>query len=457
MNKTNLELNHISKLLEKTVHRLIYLYILTIPLQTLGVRFLGFYIGLPEIVFIILCPLAIIHIMRSRQKLWIDKLNLFVFGWLLANILTGWHTGFDSVVVAEIIKTAYLVMIYTTLKWAISPHMALRIPKFFIFSALLAALTGIIGFGLGYIGIDTPLAIKRAFPYGIEVVIQAKGFTPTPNMLASIIMIGVLFHVQKLSMNLINSKRKDLLILLILLFGFMLTFSKTIVCLLIGIILVLYFNYKSILAKTWRLIAKTAIVTLFIIYILGTHFIIVEKNQDSEPLKGDYIAGPALIEIANYKIYSSQYWSYKEISIEAINQSFPWGLGPGKFNDFAHELKKYDSHPTHVPYPDPHSTYLGTFAENGLLGLIALSGLIFCIIKYSRTIYVLNEQSLDQHIIACLPSIFIVIGIEAIPTDVMNFKQYWILLILLVSIFQNPKSISSKSLNPKDGITEINA
>jgi hypothetical protein len=194
------------------------------------------------------------------------------------------------------------------------------------------------------------------------------------------------------------------------------------------------------------LTSKTAAVTLFIVYILGTHFIIIEKDQDSEPLKGDYIAGSALIETDNYSMYPSQYWSLKEISLEAISQSFPWGLGPGKFNDFAHELKKYDAYPTHVPYPDPHSMYLGTLAENGLLGLIVLGGIIYFVVKYSRRI--LNNQSANQYMLACLPSIFIVIGIEAIATDVMNFRHYWILLILLVSTFQNFKTTSSKSFNP---------
>jgi hypothetical protein len=172
-------------------------------------------------------------------------------------------------------------------------------------------------------------------------------------------------------MNLINSKRKDHLILLILLLGFMLTFSKTIVCLLIGITLIWYFHNKPKLSLTLQTVTKIAVAGLFIAYIFGTHFIIVEKDQDFELLKGDYIAGPVLIETANYSIYPSQYWSLNEISFEAISQSFPWGLGPGKFNGFAHEFKKNDAYSTHVPYPDPHSTYLGTLAENGLLGRIS--------------------------------------------------------------------------------------
>ena len=445
MNKTNLELDHITIPLGKTVHGLIFLYILTIPFQTFGLSFMGLEFGLPELVSLILAPLAIIQIVHSGQKLWIDKLDFFVFGWVFANILAGWNSGFSSIVVTEIIKTAYLVGLYMILKWTISLEMVFMIPKFIICSSLLAALTGITGYVLGYLGIDTALSITRPFPYSIVNVIQAKGFTPTPNMLTSIIMMGVFFQLPKLSNNKISPNGKDYLILLILLIGIFLTFSKTIVCLLIGIILILYLNYKSILSYTWRLATKFSVASLFTIYILGTHFIIVEKDQNSELLKGDYIAGSALIETDNYSIYPSQYWSLKKISLEAISQSFPWGLGPGKFNGFAHEFKKNDAYSTHVPYPDPHSTYLGTLAENGLLGLISFVGIIFFITK--KSLRILRERSPDPYFLICLPITFIAIGIEAVSTDVINFRHYWILLVLLVCTFQNVKSTSSKSLN----------
>jgi O-antigen ligase len=273
-------------------------------------------------------------------------------------------------------------------------------------------------------------------------VVQARGATPSPNMLASIIMIGVFFQLQKLSKNITSSNGKDYLILLTLLIGFSLTVSKTIICLLIGIILILYFNYKSILSNAWRLTTKISVFVLFIAYIIGTHFIIAKKGESFETLKGDYIAGNQVIETASYSVYPSQYWSLKEISFEVISQSFPWGFGPGKFNDFAHELKKNDAFPTHVPYPDPHSTYFGTLAENGLLGLIALIGIIYFVVKYSRNI--LNNHPVDQYMLACLPNIFIVIGIEAISTDVMNFPHYWILLILLVSIINISNQLHQK-------------
>jgi O-antigen ligase len=444
MNDTNFAQNHPAKPLEGIVHGLIYLYILTIPFQALRFRLIGLSIGIPEIVFIILAPLAIIHIIRSDQKLLFDRLDLFVLGWLIATIISAWHTGFDSIIVTEIIKKVYLFFLYMILKWTIKPEIIERMIKVIILSSLIAALTGIIGYGLGHLGIDTTLSIIRPFPYSIENVTQAKGFTPTPNMLASIIMIGIFFQIHK-----IYNNRKlytsNILLFVTLMIGFLVTFSKTIVCLLIGITLIWYFHNKPKLSLTLQTVTKIAVAGLFIAYIFGTHFIIVEKDQDFELLKGDYIAGPVLIETANYSIYPSQYWSLNEISFEAINQSFPWGLGPGKFNDYAHELKKNDAYPTHVPYPDPHSTYLGTLAEIGLLGLITFFGIIFFVIKFSRKI--LSNHAADQNMFTSLPTVFIVIGIEAISTDVMNFRHYWILLILLVSTFQNLKSTSSKSLN----------
>ena len=223
MNKTKLEIERQAKPSEDIVHELIYLYILAIPFQSLGFRFIGLHIGLPEIVFFVLGPLAIIHIIRSGQKLWADKLDLFVFGWLVANILAGWFAGFNLIVITQIIKTTYLILLYMVLKWTIIPGMIEKLVKVIIISSLVAALTGIIGFGLGHLGTDTTLSITRSFPYLIKNVIQAKGFTPTPNMLASIIMIGVLFHLQKLIENKLSPNGKDYLILLTLLIGFFLT------------------------------------------------------------------------------------------------------------------------------------------------------------------------------------------------------------------------------------------
>ena len=78
MNDTKFAQNHPAKPLEDIVHGLIYIYVLMIPFQTLGLRFMELEFGPPELVFLVLAPLAIIHIMHSEKKFWIDKLDFFV-------------------------------------------------------------------------------------------------------------------------------------------------------------------------------------------------------------------------------------------------------------------------------------------------------------------------------------------------------------------------------------------
>jgi hypothetical protein len=407
------------------VQGLVYLYILTIPFQTLGFKFMGLAIGLPEIVFFVLGPLATIRIISSRQKLCVDKLDLFVFGWLLANILAGWHSGFDSVVVSEIIKTAYLVMLYMILKWTISPEIIKRIVKVIILSSLIAALTGIIGLMLEYNSIETFLAIKRPYPYLVQVI-QAKGFTPSPNMLASIVMVGILFQTNKILNNKIF-KVYDALILIILLTGIILTFSKTISLLIPGIILIWDSKKQQQLLPFYHILIRTVVIGFVIIYVFATHILIVSNNQNLEILSEEkYIAGAPILETDHFRFYSTQYTQLKKISIHGIVQSFPWGLGAGKFNNFAHKLKEKYPYRTHVPYPDPHSTYLGIFAELGVAGF-------FLLLAFFSTIGLnVHKMSMEmkQHssLIIILGICFIIISLDAINTDIMNFRHYWILV-----------------------------
>ena len=428
MNKTNLELDHIAKPFEKIIHGLIFLYILTIPLQSIGFKFTELFVGLPEIVFLVLAPLAIIYIMRSGQKLWIDSLDLFVFGWLLANILAGWFAGFDLIVITQIIKTAYLVVLYMILKWTISPKMLTRIVKTIILSSLIAALTGIMGFGLGYIGIETFLAIKRPYPYLIHVI-QAQGFTPSPNMLASIIMIGIFFQTHEILNNKIF-KAYNALIIIILLIGIILTFSKTISLLILGIILIWSSARKQQLLPFYHIFIRTVVIGYVIIYVFATHILIVSKNQNLEILREEkYIAGALVSETDHFEFYPTQYTQLKIISIHGIVQSFPWGLGAGKFNNFAHGLKENYSYRTHVPYPDPHSTYLGTFAELGVAGFCFLLAIFITVGNNIYKILIVMKQ--HSSLVIILGIGFTVISLEAINTDIMNFRHYWVLISII--------------------------
>jgi hypothetical protein len=153
----------------------------------------------------------------------------------------------------------------------------------------------------------------------------------------------------------------------------------------------------------------------------------VSNNQNLEILSEEkYIAGAPILETDHFRFYSTQYTQLKKISIHGIVQSFPWGLGAGKFNNFAHKLKEKYPYRTHVPYPDPHSTYLGIFAELGVAGF-------FLLLAFFSTIGLnVHKMSMEmkQHssLIIILGICFIIISLDAINTDIMNFRHYWILV-----------------------------
>jgi len=399
------------------------------------------FFSLPEISFLLLAPFAIARIIFSNEKIWINELDIIPLLWFFSNIFSIIYLEFDKTVINEIIKVTYFLFLYFLFKYSLGFQSIEKIIKLLILTSFLAAFTSIIGFIIAKLGIETTLVIQRPFPYAFNHIIQSKGFTSSPNMLASVIMIGIFFYVHQLfykkTFKVINA-----LILLILLLGILFTFSKTILCLFIGLVCIWFLHNEKLLFKNFKVIKNITLYMLCIIYFIGTHFIIIDNKHSSEIFERDYISGPIILKINKYSIFPSQYYSLKEISLKAINDSFPLGLGPGKFNDFAHELKKNDSYPTHVPYPEPHSTYLGIIAENGLIGLILIIIIIYLIMKIPGKYF--RIQFSKKPVAACLPFIFFVLSIEAFNTDIMNFRHYWILLILLVITAQ---SASSKRLN----------
>ena len=405
-----------------------------IPFQTLEFKFFGLDIGMPEIVFIILAPLAISQSISSKKKLWVGKLDFFVFGWLIATIIAGWHTGYDASAITEIIKKLYFVVVYFLFKLTINYQEIPKINSILVHSALLASFVGIIGRILNYASIDTSLVRNISHPYFNQIV-QAQGFTPSPNMLASILMLGILIIFPLIKE---RTKRtpKDITIFCVLVLGFLLTISKSIFCLFIGLISVWYLQLRKPTNHQKRLIFSIAFAGITLLYFFGTHFMLINKAKNLDQLKIEYSAGPPITETKSFYLVPSQYFKLKQISLKASKQSFPWGLGPGKFNQFAHDYNINSKYPLHVSFPDPHSTYLGTLSELGLFGFLVLGGLIITVINCCMKIM---RHKGSYHsigfvgIIAC----FVAISVEAISTDIMDFRHYWVILALASVLVRN--------------------
>ena len=112
--------------------------------------------------------------------------------------------------------------------------------------------------------------------------------------------------------------------------------------------------------------------------------------------------------------------------MSAFHSSPLFGIGPGNYNQYISELKEVGLHPLNFPNWDPHSTYFGVLAENGIFGLISLVGI------FSLIIYKLLKHYPSQNIYNyALASIIVGLLIDGISLDIMKFRHLWVLIAII--------------------------
>ena len=89
-------------------------------------------------------------------------------------------------------------------------------------------------------------------------------------------------------------------------------------------------------------------------------------------------------------------------------------------------LKKIDMHPSHFPSWDPHSTFFGTLAENGIIGFIIIILIFYGFIK--KTFINIYPYKFINFVML---SILVGIIIDAFSLDIMKFRHLWIFLAFI--------------------------
>ena len=425
------------------------IYLLVIPFQQLWyLPYFGYKLQIPEIIFFPLLITAWGNIDKLFSKNFWGKLDIFIVFWPVINLLPCITQGFTKQNILGISGSVYFVILYISIRLILDKRILMEFHKIVIFSSTIAATLGIIGWGLyTFFHIHTQLIIVRPYPY-LGTLVQARAFTASPNMLASIIMLGIIFHI---SSCLVSKKRNNMFsigILLILSGGFVLTFSKSIICLIAGIIITYHVWENNRISK--NIILRNRIIVLFLIilsiliYTLGTHFILTSSVHKDFPIlcQMSYISPKPLytfkFNTIEYGIYGTNYYYNKHSCLKAFIQSNFWGVGAGNYNSFVKILQSQNLHPTTFPQWNPHSTYFGVLAELGIPGLIE----VFCLWGIiSLVIYKMIQISFGPShlkILRCgLSGIFLAIAIEAIGTDIVNFRHYWWLLAITREVMEH--------------------
>ncbi len=336
----------------------------------------------------------------------------------------------------EVVGVLYLLLVALVYKTSLPllPKPNSFLINSIVFSGILAALFGIAGWMLSQMGMETIMAMSSdiQYPY-LGHIARATGFMNSPNMLFNFLSICLLFLIPQWDQN--NPFQKYIKIGIIIIgIGAILTFSKSILLLIIGI---LFLMHKMDFFKTKiSIIGVTAIsVLLFITWMVGTH-VLIRKQTSADLTQGAekaYTLSTPFTQIGTFDLYHTNYTVNKEAALEAGIRNPMFGVGPGNFNSFVGSLKEEGNYPMYFINFDPHSTYLGSFAETGIVGLLALLFLCFQIWKISA-IHQTNRDDAYLLLIGMAASILF-IAMDAISMDVMNFRHLWVLLGIAAFLF----------------------
>ena len=421
---------------------LILMYIISISFQTiLELPVVGHKIQPPEIIFLLTTIFLLFNFRKIPYKKLIPNLvDIALLTYLGAVFGTAFFAkNFHPFL--EFFGLVYLLVNYFIVRLfliSIENNLDVFIKKGILWMGLLSAIFGVLGIFTTYFLGENPLGfIYEDYPYFGDII-RVEGFTSTPHMLASILNVSVLF----LFVSLLEKRNlRSVILLSILLFAYIFTFAKIVVLLMIGVIFIFLKKQKNNLHPILKNSLRLFSLTLFIFYLLATHFILVDKNNpELEAIKTSaFNTGEIIGETKNSFIIPTAYATLKQSAFHLGKKYWLTGVGAGNHGIYFHELKEDGLFPKHIPDYDPHSTYVGSFAETGIFGFVAILFLTFALFRISNQLLKTEQfYNLKIALTACLLIFFM----EAISVDSINFRHMWLVFAILSAIYnleQNQK------------------
>lgn len=407
--------------------------------------YVGTKVQLPELVFLLLfigwAAKRKVSLARFHRLDYLILLVIVVFA--ISALVNGGHF-------LEIAGLLYLFVVYLFFSqffWRTDLKQWLKLTADGLFlSAGLAALLGVTGFVLAsFFGIDNPMSwpASRYYPY-LGYIGRARAFTTNPNMLFSFLAMVTLLQFGILSKTKAWSGwSKGIMILIGL--GMLLTFSKMLLAFCIGGLWIWYQNKKTGSARVSAIYYGFSFL-LFGLLLMGTHILIspVEKTPWEELKQNAYTDDTPFFTSRGHHFILTNYAINKQAAVRAGITHLLFGVGPGGFNAYVAGQKEKGRYPSFFSNYDPHSTYFGAFAETGFLGLLSVLIMFVGLAFYCKKVAGWAENDgWSQGLILGLGGCLLYIAIEAISTDVLNFRHYWVLVGLL-GVFLRSKSFGQK-------------
>jgi hypothetical protein len=418
-------------------------YIFLLPVHRLwSLPWLGTKLQPPELVFVGLAATSAVLWWQQRIRWRFAMADLAVAAWVVAHVVAlflsrGPH-GKDAVI--ETIGAAYLAALYASIRMTATPDLLDRFGEWFGWSAAIAAALGIAGSVASWTAHGTPLATGATTPIPyLGQSPRAQAFTAGPQMLASILLMAVPLFVSARMER--GWRRRDVACMVLLVLGLAATVSKTALCL-VAALTVMWVSADRASGRTpparhrgrvWM--AAGVFLGVAAVFTIGSHVMVTRQDAVRTLSIAQLVAGQPLASFQwnheSWVLMPTTYTLNNHASLAAIARSWPVGVGPAGQPAFTTGLQSAGQFPWYVFLKTPHSTYLGTVAELGAAGAVALALLLGTAGSTIRRL--LAGPVSGQWAAAAYAGVGAGFLIEASSTDLLNCRHYWLLLAVIVA------------------------
>jgi hypothetical protein len=445
-------------------------YLFILPFHRMWVLpWLGFKLQPPEIVFVGLAAASAVVWMQGRVRWRFVVADAAAVSWLAANLVAfAWSSGprsRDGLI--ETLGAAYLVGLYAAVRVTATPQLLDRFGEWFGYSAAVAAALGIAGSLASSAGLSTPLATiaPTPVPY-LGHAARAQAFTAGPQMLASILLVAIPVFVASRMTH--GWRRRDRVVVLVLVLGLGATLSKTAMCLAaaLGVMWAVVeparcgSRTQRSRARVWAAVVIWLVVAS--VFSLGSHVMVMREAAVPGMTAAQLVGGSPLASFRwrgeAWVVMPTTYLFNKQASLQAIARSWPAGVGPAGQPAFTSGLQRDGRFPATIWLITPHSTYFGTVAA---LGAAGLASLLLILSAGGQTIdrLLANPPRLrwEAAAYAGAGAAFL---IEAISTDLLNCRHYWFLFAVMAARLDmraSLRSIAPVSARPSRADTRVSA
>lgn len=413
----------------------------------------------PELVFLGLGAIAVLAIWWQRLRCRPALGDVAAASWLAASLMALIASGagkHDAIV--ETLGAAYLAGLYAAVRLTATPDLVRRYGLWFGYAAAVAAAFALAGVVLSLAGIASPLTtpIATPVPY-VGHAARAKAFTTGPQMLASILLLACpLFAAGRLQR---GWRRSDSFVLLGLVLGLAATVSKTAICVVPAAAVMHALGPAadddvSRHRRRRRLqLAGTIALGTAILMAVGSRVAVVRDDSVPALTASQVVAGEPWLRTMwagrVWAVIPTTYYFNSLASLHAVARTWPFGVGPAGQPDFTRSLQATGQFPASIWLIEPHSTYLGTAAELGAVGVAALVLVLASAVAAIRRMF--RTRPGPHWEAAAYAGAGVAFLIEAISTDLMNCRHYWFLFAVLMSSAAAASPSLSKPAVPRNG------